>query len=143
MNDLKIEVCERRSESGRVVRLFRVVIDGTDIVEMLRQHELPMAEAEGHPEIAGSYARYFVSETEQHGFVPTGESPERTELLECECSSPGCWPLLATIEHDGHVFRWHSFEQPHRVGERQYTDFGPFEFDETQYSREVQKLLRG
>lgn len=61
-------------------------------------------------------------------------------LLECDCGFPGCWPLQARIRRSAGRVVWDRFEQPHRP-RRDYTDFGPFVFDEGQYRRALDEAV--
>ncbi|NUP11779.1 MAG: hypothetical protein HOW73_37505 [Polyangiaceae bacterium] len=126
---------------------LRILINGIDLVELVRLVELPFASAEGSPSIAGAYAglppeevcppsRHFYGE-------PSNEllhSRSKVQILGCECGEPGCWPLLCAITVAGEVVRWSGFEQPHRAGRDDrpswpYDQLGPFEFDRSQYDR--------
>ncbi len=70
-----------------------------------------------------------------HGW-PGGD---RAALLGCTCGELGCWPLYARIRLDkGHVI-WDQLTQPFRP-KRDYSDFGPFVFHETQYRIAVAEL---
>lgn len=82
---------------------IEIRIDGEDLVDMVRGVELPFAQAEGHPGIAGAYAglpardysppsRHFWGEAEG------GRRDGRVVLLTCrDCGEIGCWPLLARL----------------------------------------------
>jgi hypothetical protein len=96
-------------------------INGRNLIEIIREVELPFAKQENHPNIAGSYqglpariiylpSRHLLGEPQ---FLYSDDSG-RTQLLQCTCGEPGCWPLLArvTIEPDRVV--WDDFCQPHR-----------------------------
>jgi hypothetical protein len=63
----------------------------------------------------------------------------RLAILGCECGEYGCWPLDADVRvSDGHVI-WSSFGQPHRP-DWDYSELGPFVFDEAQYRHAVEQL---
>ncbi len=121
---------------------------------MVRRAELPFAEAEGHPRIAGAYtglpfAVYAPPSRHFWGEVESGRRDQKVELLLCrDCGEIGCWPLLARIVAGKRQVVWFEFEQPHRrSGEPlpawSYDGFGPFVFDRAQYKRALQVLVQG
>lgn len=61
-------------------------------------------------------------------------------LLGCECGEVGCWPLIARVHQEGNTIRWDGFVQPFRA-ERDYSEFGPFEFAQAQYGDALKDLL--
>ncbi|MFJ1547691.1 hypothetical protein [Streptomyces sp. NPDC088246] len=67
----------------------------------------------------------------QHAVCGAAVEP-KTPLLGCECDEWGCQPFLARITVTTDLVTWDSFEQPHRAT-RDYTAFGPFQFDRRQY----------
>ena len=66
--------------------------------------------------------------------------PGHAWLLGCDCGEVGCWPLTARIEVADDVVTWTEFSQEHRP-DRNYSDFGPFVFDRTQYESAVAHLV--
>ena len=62
-------------------------------------------------------------------------------LLGCDCGELGCWPLQARVTLAQGRVVWDQFEQPHRPT-RDYTGFGPFQFDEQQYRASLTEMLR-
>ncbi len=73
-----------------------------------------------------------------HGRSTDAMGP-RTPVLGCECGEWGCWPLMAQITVTPDGVTWDSFEQPHRKT-RDYTAFGPFQFDRRQYDGALRVL---
>ncbi|WP_326770630.1 hypothetical protein OG978_43610 (plasmid) [Streptomyces sp. NBC_01591] len=69
----------------------------------------------------------------------TGAMGPKTPVLGCECGEWGCWPLMADITVTPDHVTWNSFEQPHRTT-RDYSGFGPFQFDRRQYDDAVKVL---
>ena len=124
-----------------------VIINGRDLIEILRDIELPFATREGHPRIAGAYSglpahrvffpsRHFLGEPEPI----YSDSEGRTFVLECECGEPGCWPLAVRIELREREVIWSDFRQPHRrshskAGEWRYDALSSFTFDRQLYER--------
>ena len=62
--------------------------------------------------------------------------PGAAWVLGCECGEVGCWPLTTQITVSDDTVTWSGFSQPHRT-DWDYTGFGPFEFDRTEYERAV------
>jgi hypothetical protein len=70
-----------------------VLIDGHDLVDLVRTVELPLARAEEHEDIAGAYAGL-----EPGAWADPPEQYEgRAAVLGCECGETGCWPLRFRI----------------------------------------------
>ena len=94
-----------------------LLVNGVAFIELVRQHELPFAMAEGKPDLAGDYFA-----TGAAAYYPTGhptsdryEGEEKSMLLGCAgCGFAECWPLLARVETQGETVVWSDFEQPHR-----------------------------
>src|SRR5258708_4976028 len=96
----------------------RIIINGREFVEIVREAELPFAPAEGHPAIAGSYlyfgafatffpARHFLGEP-LHDW---SDGPGRIYVLACTCGIPGCWALSAHVEVREREIIWSDFRQ--------------------------------
>lgn len=125
-------------------------VDGVSLAKLVADVEAPSAAAEGHPDLAGSYAGLAVwacpSDLERH-FLGGDESHlhcgphDKTVLMGCECGEAGCWPLMATISVQDDIVRWSSFEQPHRRGRWSYGDFA-LDFDRPQYCAALLGALR-
>jgi hypothetical protein len=135
MNRLDLRIQRSQELDAEVVR---ILVDGRDLVDLVRPIELPFASAEGHPEIAGSYdgllPRDWVDLPEQY------DDDDRAALLACaSCGEPGCWPLRARVEAVADSVTWSDFQQPHRP-EWSYASFGPFVFDRAQYDEEVARV---
>jgi hypothetical protein len=67
-------------------------------------------------------------------------APGTVWLLGCECGEVGCWPLSARVSVVGERVVWSDFSQPHRA-QRDYSSFGPFEFDRAQYDAAVHEAV--
>lgn len=62
-------------------------------------------------------------------------------VLTCfHCGQVGCWPLVCAVSHADETVIWSKFRQPHRP-KRDYSGFGPFIFDRTQYDAAVTELV--
>jgi hypothetical protein len=123
----------------------RVLIDDVDLVELVREWEVGLAEAEGSPGLAGSYAGLHpgnVNDPERCGFLgnKAWDSMGRVAVLGCECGESGCWPLLCRVDFSDDLVVWSDFRQPHRPS-WDYREFGPFTFDRRQYLESLEALL--
>jgi hypothetical protein len=97
-------------------------------------------------EPAGGYAglvpaHFNFGPLDQYFLATNAESPseEKRWLLGCTCGEAGCWPLEARVVRTEQQVSWQGFAQPFRR-ERDYSDFGPFRFDLSQYDRAVAEL---
>lgn len=146
MDDLEIRLIPVTFE-GDVFWSYDILVNGRSFLDQVRAFEQPFADAEGHPGIAGSYAHvpawprvlgFFADEL-------VGKHGVGVALFECDCGTPGCWPLMADIVVEPERVLWQRFRQPHRRGHDgqamwDYSGFGPFTFDRRAYEGEVQKL---
>jgi hypothetical protein len=126
---------------------LRILVDGLDLAMVAAKHELPFAEAEGHPDIAGTYLgldpRQLGGSVSVHFLGGSGSDlacgpSDKTVLLGCSCGEVGCWPLMARVELSEAEVTWREFEQPHRSSEWSYEGFGPFVFNRSQYMKALE-----
>ena len=61
-------------------------------------------------------------------------------VLVCQCGEAGCWPLQCRIRIEGDAVIWDHFQQPFRTM-RDYSRFGPFVFDATEYRQALTALV--
>lgn len=127
MNSIAL-VLERQAqgESSAV----RILIDGRDLLDLVRKIELPQAAAGGRPELAGTYQVLHPSRWEQ-----VTDEDDCLAIFGCDCGEVGCWPLLVRITRGAHEVRWSDFHQPYR--EWSYAALGPFRFVADDYDRVV------
>jgi hypothetical protein len=129
-----------------------IEINDESLVAKLQRHELPFAQAEGSPSIAGSYsglpACAYLDTQRWLGQTSQTEARDRVELLLCrDCGEIGCWPILAKITAEEEQVTWSDFQQPHRTGGGNtpmwdYRGFGPFVFDRVQYEQAIETAAR-
>lgn len=130
-----------------------IVVDGVPLVDLVRELELPYAEAEeadragdfpDYPpgkfaqELAGDYAplstkfnwpsRHFLGEPVE---LPHGGDDGETMLLGCTCGINDCWALLATIVLTEESVTWSGFRNNSRDWD--LSGLGPFVFSRSQY----------
>jgi hypothetical protein len=149
MNTIRFEQRPLVEESGEGG--LHILIDGEDLIDLVRIHELPLAAAEGSPGIAGGYgglAEWWAGRDRYAALLGQDDFiPGRSWVLGCSCGEPGCWPLECTIDVGESTVVWRDFSQPHRSTPEDgavwdYSAFGPFEFDRAQYI-EALSALRG
>ncbi len=133
---------------------MRILINGEDLIDILRQVEMPAATQERLPDIAGAYEGHPIHSVGLSSLFTAQPTPlhqydDKVEILVCaSCGEPGCWPMLVRIDVREDEVVWSDFEQPHRSERNESTivwihDLGPFTFDRRQYEREVAKLAGG
>jgi hypothetical protein len=124
--------------SRHAKRGVSILINGHNLIPMVRKHELPMAEAEGHANIAGSYSpRQREGFLKDHNEIMAGTHRLPKLSLFCcgDCGELGCWPLDVKITIEGDQVVWSDFEQPYRRDSWDYSTFGPFNFDVDSYNK--------
>ena len=123
--------------SGSRVLALVPIIDGRPFNDLVTEFEL----ARGF-DIVGGYdgivpANYrFGPLSSYYLGLEDGWGPSIAAVLGCECGEVGCWPALVTITSTVTSVIWSNFEQPHRP-DRDYSDFGSFEFERQTYEHAV------
>lgn len=127
--------------------VVNIYVGGRRLQDMVRPVEQGFADAEGTPDLAGSYAgmhdlairwpsRHFLGNPVLSWF---GDGD--TILLGCICGDPGCWPLTARVEVTEEIVTWRNFRTGHRDWD--LSTFGPLVFDRGQYERALQSTGGG
>lgn len=142
MDRLKVSIVDAVDDNDGVYVGAQLQINGVSFLDLVRQAELPMAQLEGTPELAGRYGwcygtRRFMAELMQR----SENSGGAVALLICSCGEPGCWLLYAHIEVGATTVTWRDFRQSNRKS-WDYAGLGPFHFDRSEYEREVLALDR-
>lgn len=143
---LKLTKCEFGFKAGpsTVVSIF---INDKNLIDIVREIELPYATKEGCPQIAGAYSGLYAFNLWDEMIKirkPNVEFPP--EVLDCTCGCQGCWPLSLKIKEKNDVIVWSDFENVYRTNltnpdhNWDYSKLGPFTFDKEQYETEMQKL---
>lgn len=146
MNKLQIKILVNK-EDGLNNSVAKILIDGTDLIELLAEFEKPFAKKEGSLDIAGQYEGLNPKTLYKNLLNLTGNSnseDNKSDILDCECGCSGCWSFMIKVESiDGKII-WTDFEQLHRGKESHtfwdYSQFGPFEFNEAEYNSELEKI---
>ena len=146
---IRFHVTEHRwpARPGKLFLEVMPVLNGVSLNDLLKPVELPFAEAEGHPDNAGSYdgLRGDAENRRGHYFDQPVESwfeDGDTVLLSCPgCGEWGCWPftVYVVIVHDR--VKWTNLRHGHRDWD--YSAIGEWEFDRTEYERALASLPSG
>lgn len=127
-------------------KVVDIILNGTRLIDILHQLELPLAYQEGAPEMAGAYeglpplmvlppSGHFLGEASTSYQYPDG----KISLLEYAFSGvPGEWSFVAKIGVGKRTITWSDFEQPRRMKLKNgylwnYEMMGKFHFDRSQY----------
>lgn len=129
--ELRPVPADARGWNGEV----RVLIGGSDLIDLVREVELPQATADGQPDLAGSYAGLTPAEWAEAQPDELG----RVTVVGCDCGVAECWPLRVRIRRRGGTVEWSDFEQPYRNWS--YEALGSFLFRTEEYDREVAAIL--
>lgn len=155
MNNLILEPILNQKGSWKS-HFIQILIDGVMLKNIMKEIEMPMAEAEGHPSIAGGYGtagvmmdtiKFFIGD-EPFDFM---DSP-KTAILFAESNIEYDWPLLCHIAIEDEIVRWLDFEQPHRSSGSSivpeypgdfwdYSHFDGFVFYKQPYMDQVNQLF--
>ncbi|WP_299335033.1 hypothetical protein [uncultured Psychroserpens sp.] len=146
MNRLQIKIQEVQvNELNQFVT--KILIDGTDLIVLLSEFEKPFAKKEGCPDIAGQYGGLNPRTLYKNLLNLTDNSNSnnnKSDILDCDCGVWGCWAFMTKIENVNNKIIWTDFEQLHRGKDSHnhwnYSKFGPFEFNKSEYNSELEKL---
>lgn len=138
-----------------------IVVDGTGLLDLVREAELPYAVEEQResaadfapdpvPLLAGAYAlpradgrawpsRHLLGEPVD-GATDVWRDDE-TLLLTCPCGVDECWALVARVEVEDAVVRWSDFRNVRR-DDWDLTGLGPFVFARRQYEASLRATAR-
>ncbi len=148
MDFIEIKVKNNQNDNYQS-RSVTILINGRDIVELLKHYELPFAKKEGSESIAGAYDGLSPEALFSHLTKPDEydiDEDGKVSILECECGCEGCWPMKVKVVDLGDKVVWTDFEQPHRTRDGytfwDYTDFGQFVFDKNNYREQLFMLER-
>ena len=146
MNKLQIKI-QINKRDGLNKSVAKILIDGTDLIKLLAEFEKPLAKKEGSPDIAGQYEGLNPTTlyNNLHNLAGNSNSEDdKSDILDCECGVWGCWSFMTKVEKSDDKIIWANFGQLHRGKESHtywdYSEFGPFEFNEIEYNSELEKL---
>jgi hypothetical protein len=119
----------------------QIMIDGKNLIDLLKDYELPFAKKEGSASIAGAY----------DGLEPqvlfanlTNSEVYKSAILECDCGFPGCWTFMTKVIEKQDTIIWTDFEQIHRREDSSnfwdYSGFKDFEFNRSEYYKKLNEL---
>ena len=120
-------------------------VDGTPLTELIEVFEAGLYDSPvgGCGGIVPEYFRFGDLSKYYLGWeAKQWPTPGHLWLLGCACGEVGCWPLSARVTVTDSTVVWSSFSQPYRE-HRDYSGFGPFEFDRTQYETAVCQAVAG
>jgi hypothetical protein len=145
VDTLHFEIGKREDPAAGLVDAVGIFINGSSLVDMVREVELPFAASEGKPRLAGKYVGLPLEAILFPSRRLLGDREERYDdwggrisVLGCGCDEVGCWPLQVVIAATENRVTWSDFEQPHRKSWR-HDRLGPFVFERGAYER----ALRG
>jgi hypothetical protein len=147
MDEVRFELAKAGGDYADDLTQIRIEVNGTDLVDLVRQAELPSAEGDDEPELAGTYVGlvpgYIRMDLAGQFLGGSGtwlysEGEGKTALLSCNCGEVGCSPLLARVTVDEDTVTWDEFEQPTRP-DWDYDGFG-FTFARPQYEQALLDL---
>jgi hypothetical protein len=141
VDTIRFEIGEREVPSDGLVDAVNIFVNDRNLVDVVREAELPFRAPEGRPRRVSGY----VGLPPEDIFLPSlrllGEPVKHYDydstqgkipVLGCGCGDVGCWPFWVRIKLRDDVVIWDGFQQPHRPAWR-YDKMRPFVFDRTQY----------
>lgn len=138
---------ENAKYDNREVPTVSILINDRNIIDILKEYELPFATKEGHSDLAGHYMG-LAPESLYNELTDKHRESNHYFILECaSCGLPGCWPLVISISKEGDMVTWSNFHQPHRGNDSKtsfwdYSKFLAFHFSKGNYETELNKLLK-
>ena len=145
MDTIRFKVGKRDDPADGLVDAVGIFINGRNLVDMVREVELPFAAREGKPHLAGNYVGLPVEAVLFPSRRLLGDGEEchddwggRISVLGCGCGVVGCWPLQVVIDATEDDVTWSGFEQPHRR-RWDHDGLGPFVFDRDEYEAALRR----
>lgn len=140
MDHIELQWHEREEHHLGPGKELHILINGMSLIDLVRSVELPFAQLEGKPGIAGEYGWLSDVDCEiQH------LKTEECMVLGCTCGIPDCWPLTTQVSLDEDIVSWSRFRNWHRAEGRtnawDHSALGPFIFDRQQYETAVRALM--
>lgn len=145
INTISFKIEQSKEMECNIVSIF---INDVHLIQLLKQYE-----AQFDRKIAGGYegiAANSIFNLEKHFLGQLDENDlynveGKVILLDCNCGTPECWPMLVHITALEDRIVWSDFEQPHRRvdslgGYWNYSNFKSLQFDREQYMSELQSL---
>ena len=142
MDEIRFGTIRRDDPAAGLVDAVAIIINGRDLVDIVREAELPLVGAvRAGAGLAGGYVglppgEVLLPARRMFGEPATyydGDHPGRIAVLGYGCGDVGCWPLLARITPLQGSVVWSDFSQPHRPDWR-YDGLGPLVFDRARYT---------
>lgn len=126
-------------------RSVTILINGIDLIEHLRKHELPYAILEGNKAIAGVYQGIDPLRLYQRLAYGLDKNEKgKITILGCICGVEECWPMKIRTIDSGEKIIWKDFEQPDRNADSEdfwdYSRFGEFTFNKKDYDKALNEL---
>jgi hypothetical protein len=141
VDTLRLEISEIEVPAWGLIDSVDIFVNDRNLVDIVREVELPFAARDGKPRLAGTYIGLPAEDVflpsprllgEPVKFYDYDSSKGKIAVLGCGCGDVGCWPFRVRIELREDVVIRDGFEQPHRLKWR-YDEMRPFVFDWTQY----------
>lgn len=140
MDHIELQWHDREEHHLGPCKELHILINGQSLIDLVRPVELPFAELEGKPDIAGRYGWLSDVDCELQRL-----KTEECMLLGCPCGIPDCWPLTTRVSLAEDIVCWSRFLNWHKAkgcaSEWDYGALGPFVFDRQQYETAVRDLL--
>ena len=113
-----------------------ILINGVDLISLVKTYETPLANAENHPQIAGAYQHlppYELLDNLSHA------ARSNRAVLGCECGITECWAFTLRVKKELKAVVWTQFKQPHGP-KWDYSALGEFRFSKENYNVQIRLL---
>lgn len=146
MDKLEFKIQNKENDNYQY-RSVTILVNGKDLIDLLKVYELPFAKKEGSDNIAGSYEGLTPEALLKHLTNPEEyeiDKNGKVSVLECQCRCEGCWPMKVKVIELSDKIIWTDFEQPHRTVDNpnfwDYSKFGQLTFHKYNYNEQLDKL---
>ena len=122
-------------------KVVEIYIDGQRLLDTIREIEIPYAQGEDSPELAGDYGHVSPRELYSDLSTAADENSYSHDLgvyLFCcaSCGEPGCWSVTLRVREDADFVYWYGFEHEHRGWEYNLE----YKFEKKAYEQAMKKL---
>ena len=120
------------------IPIVQILINHTDLREIIKPIELPFTLLEEDPDTAEAWAGEYGCIPAEDLWHELQQYPEEVALFVCpSCGESGCWAVTCTVTESENSVIWNQFRHNHRNWSYDLN----YQFSKQNYLAEVRKLL--
>ncbi len=144
MNEIRFQIREDKNIIGMMELVSDIFIDDKNLIDILKEYELPFAKKGGNESLAGSYRALLPSDLFSNLTMCKNSENKKVAVLDCPCGCDGCWTFMVRVIETDEYIIWTDFEQIHRSKDSKnhwdYSNLSDLRFNKTDYLIQVETL---